>query len=255
VSIMKKEKLNVRLTGFEGPLDLLLHLIDQNEIDIYDIPVAELTDQYMEYIESHSMDSISEFILMAATLLEIKSKMLLPLPQKAEPSLDPRQELVEKLMEYKRFKQAADFFSARSGIAERIFRMPDDGVINMLKSALNEQPNDTVSELLGDVSLDRLFDVFESVMMRRELRADKVRGGFDSVKREIFTVDDKISFIRNLLAISRKISFREIFKRGGSRMEVVVTFLAVLELIKREEIRFRQEKVFDDIWIYRGEPA
>jgi len=101
---MEKEILNVRLTGFEGPLDLLLHLIEKNEIDIYDIPITDLTDRYMEYIESHSMDSISEFILMAATLLEIKSKMLLPLPQKEEASIDPRQELIEKLIEYKRFK-------------------------------------------------------------------------------------------------------------------------------------------------------
>lgn len=252
---MAKEKVNVRLTGFEGPLDLLLHLIDKNEIDIYDIPIAALTDQYMAYIESHSMDSMSEFILMAATLLEIKSKLLLPLPQKEEPSFDPRRELVEKLIEYKRFKQAADELGVRSGAAERVFRMPDFEVIDMLKTALEKQPEQIVSELLGDVSLDKLFDLFESVMMRQELRTDKIRGGFDSVKREVFTVDDKISFIRNLLSIGREVRFHEIFMKGGSRMEVVVTFLAMLELIKREEIRFRQENVFDDIWIYRGESA
>jgi segregation and condensation protein A len=250
------EKLNVRLTGFEGPLDLLLHLIDKNEIDIYDIPIAELTEQYMEFIESHSMESMSEFILMAATLLEIKSKMLLPLPQKDEQGVDPRQELVEKLIEYKRYRQAAESLAARGGVAERVFRTPDSELIDMLKSTLEKQPGDIVSELLGGISLDGLFDVFESVLMRQELRTDKVRSGFNSVEREIFTVDDKILFIRSLIAVSRKLSFREIFANGGSRMEIVVTFLAVLELIKRDEIKFRQENAFDDIMIFRrGEPA
>jgi len=201
------------------------------------------------------MDSMSEFILMAATLLEIKSKMLLPLPQKDEPAVDPRQELVEKLIEYKRFRQVADELSVRSGVAERVFRLPEVGLMDMLKASFEKQPGELVSDLLGDISLDRLFDVFESVIMRQELRTDKVRSGFNSVMREIFTVDDKISFIRGLLVVSQKISFCEIFAGGGSRREVVVTFLAVLELIKREEILFRQENAFDDIFIFRREAS
>ena len=254
---MKKDKLNVRMTGFEGPMDLLLHLIDKNEINIYDIPITELTDQYMGYIESHSMDSISEFILMAATLLEIKSKMLLPFPQKEEEACDPRQGLVEKLIEYKRFKQIADTLRSQNGVAKRVFRAPDTEVIDMLKAAFEKQPGEIVRELLADVSLDRLLEVFQSVIMRQELKVDKMRVGFSSVKREVFTVDDKISFIRNLLTLSREISFREIFEESGSRREIVVSFLAVLELVMRNEIRFRQETAFDDIWILRGrgEPA
>ena len=247
------EKINIRLTDFEGPLDLLLHLIDKNEINIYDIPIAELTDQYMMYVDNHNMNSISEFILMAATLLEIKSKMLLPLPQKDEPSADPRQELVERLIEYKRFRQAADLLAARSGIANRVYRKPDSAFINILKLSLEKHSDEIVNELLSDINLDKLFDVFESVIKRQELRTDKIRCGFDSVKREIFTIDDKISFIKSLLAISKEIIFREIFSESGSRRELVVTFLALLELIKQKEVRFRQEHAFGDIFIFKTE--
>jgi segregation and condensation protein A len=179
--------------------------------------------------------------------------MLLPLPQKDEPSEDPRQELVEKLIEYKKFRQAADALGTRSGASERLFRAPDTGVMDILRAALKKHPNETVKELLSDIDLDRLFDVFESVIVRQELKTDKVRSGFSSVKREVFTVDDKIVFIKNLLSMSKKINFREIFAGSGSRREVVVTFLAVLELIKREEIRFRQKSAFDDIIIFRRE--
>ncbi|MCL2699069.1 MAG: segregation/condensation protein A, partial [Defluviitaleaceae bacterium] len=218
------EKELYQLAGFEGPLDLLLHLIEKNEIDIYDIPVAELTDQYMAYISSHGlhMDSMSEFILMAATLLEIKSRLLLPLPVSDEPSVDPRQALVEKLIEYKRFKQAAAELEARGESAYRIFRPPDSGLMDMLKSALEKQPGEVVGELLGDVSLDMLFDVFESVLMRQELKTDKIRGGFNSVKRDVFTVDDKISFIRGLLSAKQQFKFREIFAGDVSRKEIIV---------------------------------
>lgn len=244
--------MNVKLTSFEGPLDLLYHLIEKNEIDIYDIPIAELTDQYLEFLESHSMESMSEFIVMAAALLEIKSKMLLPLPKKDEPAIDPRQELVDKLIEYKRFKQAAEAFKTHSEFAEQyVFRASDSELLDMLQAA-GRSTAEAVPGLLDGVTLDSLFDVFESVISRRELKTDKIRSGFNSVRRDIFTVDDKMLFIRELLSISRRISFRTIFDQGVSKIEKVVTFLALLELIKREEVSIRQDTLFADIHIFSG---
>ena len=238
------ETLTVSLDNFVGPLDLLLHLIDKNEIDIYDIPITRLTEQYIMYINSYSqanlMDSLSDFILMAATLLEIKSKMLLPLPPKDEPSIDPREELAQKLIEYKRFKQAADELAARK--CERVFRKP-------LISKPAQQPI-IIKELLSEITLDMLYDVFESVIKQQELRMDKIHGGFNSIEREVYTVDEKITFIRHMLTISREIVFRQIFDGNGTLREAIVTFLAVLELIKREEVRFRQEDTFGDIILF-----
>ena len=237
------EKVTVSLDSFVGPLDLLLHLIDKNEIDISDIPIAELTEQYIMYIESYSqtnlMDSLSDFVLMAATLLEIKSKMLLPQPPKDDPSVDPREELALKLIEYKMFKQAADELAARK--LERVFRKP-------LFTKTAQQP--TINELLDSINPDILYEIFQSVIKQQELKIDKVHGGFNSIKREVFTVNEKIAFIRHKLTNSREIIFSQIFEGNGTIRETIVTFLAVLELIKREEVGFRQEDTFGDIVLF-----
>ena len=150
------DNMTVKLDSFSGPLDLLYHLIEKNEIDIYDIPIAELTDQYIEFIsreENKNMDGMSEFVVMAASLIEIKSRMLLPKPQTEEPEEDPREELVQKLIEYKKFKNVTEVLAKRSEEAAHIlFREPDIIIPELMKR--DELPVEAVSytHLLGDIS-------------------------------------------------------------------------------------------------------
>ena len=151
--------MTVRLDSFSGPLDLLYHLIEKNEIDIYDIPIAELTEQYMEFIsreENKNMDGMSEFIVMAADLIEIKSRMLLPKVQSEEPEEDPRDELVQKLLEYKKFKGVTETFQRMEENASKIFFREPDIIIPQLSK--REEP--TVEECLHGLTMEDLYNAF-----------------------------------------------------------------------------------------------
>lgn len=245
------QKLNVSLDTFAGPLDLLLHLINKNKIDIYDIPIATITSQYMEYIEdtSFDMDGMSEFIVMASTLLEIKARMLLPKTEevKEEDSTDPRAELVEKLLEYKLYKHLAlelndrfyentDVFYGKSNIPESL-----DKYI--------EKPDPL--ELLDEVTLSDLQEVFNSILLRYSDKKDEVRHNFNKVKKDEITVEDRKLFLEKLLEKEEKISFLEIFDELSSKSNIIVTFLALLELIKIDRIYAVQERLFGDILIIK----
>lgn len=246
-------ELNVKIESYEGPFDVLFKLIEKNKIDIYDIPISELTDQYIEFVaamDNDDMDSMSEFIVMAATLLEIKSKMLLPKENEEEEENDPRDELVRKLIEYKRFKKAAEILSERdkdSGTS--YFKSWDKTILKELKDIA---PRD-IDEILNGADLDMLYRAFEDVLKRREDKKDKIRSGFNSVKKAVFSINDKIQYLTDLLIVKSRLNFREIFKTDTSKAEVVVTFLAMLELIKIRRIRVVQNTVFDDIVITTAE--
>lgn len=249
--------ITVKLDAFEGPFDLLFHLIEKNQMNIYDIPIAELTDQYIAHIRDapiSDMDSMSLFLYMAATLLEIKSKMLLPLPQKeendnSENSVDPREELVARLIEYKMFKNTTEFFKDKEIFGGRFVYRNEQAT---LSSLIPLQPSATTSELLGTITLDELFRLFQDILRRRELKTDKIRSGFDSVQKDTFTIQEKIDFIKELLSRRQSLFFTEIFGASAGKTEKVVTFLAMLELIKSKEIRAEQENTFDDIILYCG---
>ncbi len=245
------ETINIRLDAFEGPLDLLYHLIEKNEIDIYDIPIAALTEQYLAYLdaaEDRDMDGMSEFLLMAATLLEIKSKLLLPVPKTEEAEgPDPREELVQRLLEYKKIKDVTDTFKEREEEAALVFYKGADASVQKLK----EQPPQELEELLQGVTMDDLYIAFQQVMARKETKVDKVRSSFRSVQKDLFTVSEKMEYIRDLLILRPygKTPFHTIFRENAGKMEKVVTFLALLELIKQKEVQITQEKTFGEILI------
>lgn len=235
--------INIKLDNFEGPLDLLLHLIKSSEIDIYDIPVAEITDQYIAYLKSMKdmdLEIASEFIVMAATLLEIKSKMLLPSrktddDENAE-DVDPRAELVEKLVEYKKFKEAAERLKDMD-LSNVIFLKPDC-IVDDIENKDEYFKNITVENLM--VTYKKIMDVYKNKFNKRSLISKNI--DYDE-----FKIEDKIKFIKAQLVIDGRISFKKIIENSCCKLETVVTFLAVLELMKQKMIIAYQAENFSDI--------
>ncbi|MGN0243532.1 MAG: segregation and condensation protein A [Lachnospiraceae bacterium] len=251
---MSIEILDFKLEAFEGPLDLLLHLIDKNKIDIYDIPIVEITEQYMEYVaemERLDLDATSEFLVMAATLIQIKSKLLLP-PEVNEEGEeeDPREELVQRLLEYKMFKMASIELRDKSVDAAKHFYHSQDIPSEVSKY---KHPVD-VDALFRDVTLEQLNRIFTDVMRRREDRIDPIRSKFGNIeKEETVSVGDKMILIHEKIHGLRKINFRTLLEVQPTKQEVIVTFLAVLELMKTGKIMISQEHIFGDIMIDSAE--
>lgn len=240
----------VKLEVFEGPLDLLLHLIDKNRIDIYDIPIVIITDQYLEYIEkmqTDDMDTLSEFLVMAATLIKIKSKMLLP-PDKTEDSEeaeDPRTELVERLLEYKMYKYASYELKDRHLEASRVLYKSQD--IPKEVAAYEEEVD--VGEILDGITMKKLQDIFEMILKKREDKVDPIRSRFGKIEKEEVSLSDRITDIREYVKGKKNVSFKSILSGRHSIRYVIVSFLAILELMKTGELYASQEKLFDDIII------
>lgn len=238
----------VKLEAFEGPLDLLLHLIEKNKIDIYDIPIVEITSQYMEYIramEREDLNVMSEFLVMAATLLDIKCKMLLPREEQEEEEEDPRQELVEQLLEYKMYKYMSYELRDRELMGDQtLYKEP----------TIPEEVRDYVEpvdldNLLGDLTLIKLNAIFQEVMKRQADKVDPVRSKFGKIEKEEVTLPDKLSYVTDYAKSHRRFSFRELLKKQKSKTQLVVTFLAILQLMKEGTITIRQEQPFEDIMI------
>jgi segregation and condensation protein A len=238
----------VKLEVFEGPLDLLLHLIDKNKLNIYDIPIVIITDQFLEYIkklEEKNMEIMSEFIEMAATLINIKSKMLLPIEDEEEDETDPREELMYKLIEYKKFKYIRDKLKIRQIDAKKVvFKEPTIPI-----EVLNYEEKVDASKILSDIDFSMIYNIFQSVMKKQHKKIDTIRSDFGDIIREEYTVNDKIDYIINLSNQYETISFRDILETQISKVEIIVTFLAVLELIKMGKISIVQRELFDDIII------
>ena len=239
----------IKLQVFEGPLDLLLHLIDKNKIDIYDIPIVEITNQYMEYIEAMEradLNIMSEFLVMAATLLDIKCRMLLPKEVNSEGAEeDPRQELVEQLLEYKMYKFMSYELKDRQIDGEQTFCKSPTIPAEVLDYV---EPVD-LDELLGELTLAKLNHVFRDVMKRQADKIDPVRSKFGKLEKEEVTLPDKLSYVSEYARGRKRFSFRELLTRQSSRTQVVVTFLAVLQLMKEGTIFIEQEQPFQDIII------
>ena len=239
----------VKLQVFEGPLDLLLHLIDKNKIDIYDIPIVEITRQYMEYIremERTDLNIMSEFLLMAATLLDIKSKMLLPKEVNEEgEEEDPRQELVEQLLQYKLYKYMSYELRDREMDSDRV--LFKEAAIPQEVQEYTEPVN--LDELLGDLDLRRLNQIFQEVMRKKADKMDPVRSKFGTIEKEEVTLSDKMSYVEEYAMLNGYFSFGQLLARQRSKMHVIVTFLAVLELMKVGKIQITQEKTFAEIMI------
>lgn len=247
------EAVTLKLENFEGPIGLLYHLIEKNKLDIYDIPIAEITRQYMEVIndaQKRNMEVMSEFLIMAASLLEIKSRMLLPKPknEEEEEGEDPREELIRKLIEYKKFKEAAENFKEREENAQyTVFKKPDPSL-----EMFREEEKQEIDEILKGITFNDLLKAYEDVMSRKELKVDRVRSSFKAVVPDNFTISDKINYIKEMIAISPVIKFGEIFKKDTTKAEIVVTFLAMLELIKTKVVDISQSENFGEIIITKG---
>ena len=242
---------------FEGPMDLLLHLIDKNKMDIMDIPIAELTDQYFEYLErmqqmqENTMDSMSDFLVMAATLLDIKARLLLP-PEKDEEGedIDPRSELVQKLLEYKMYKFMSVELKDREEDASRTMYHER----SIPKEVKNYREPVDLDNLLKDVTLARLRTVFIDVMKRQEDRIDPVRSTFGQIEREKVNARDVMHTVRRRIRRKGKCTFRSLLMARPGRDYVVVTFLTVLELMKLGRVDAVQEDLFGEIYITVKDP-
>lgn len=239
----------VKLEAFEGPLDLLLHLIEKNKIDIYDIPIAEITDQYIAYInamETKDMDVMSDFLVMAATLLNIKSRMLLPVDETLpEEEQDPRLELVERLLEYKMYKYMAFELKDKQLDAEKMMYK----VATIPEEVADYKEEVDLEALLGDLTLNKLHTIFRSVIKKQVDKVDPIRSKFGQIKQEEVNLGDRIRYLEAYGALHERFSFREILEKAASKISIIVTFLAVLELIKMGRIQIQQDELFEDIQI------
>lgn len=231
---------NIKIPVFEGPLDLLLHLIRENKIDIYDIPIALITHQYLQYIEvmkELNLEIAGEFLVIAATLIHIKSKMLLPVDEdlSEDEQEDPRLELVQRLLEYQTFKDAAlDLREREEEWADIFHREP-------VKIEYTET-DDTEGQYLFDMNLFDLLGAFKKLL-------DKAPPEVVQITRETLTVKDKISLIMEILEEKDTVRFEDLFKEDRSRRQLIISFVALLELIRLGLVRAYQEKDFGNIWL------
>ncbi len=229
-----QDNYQVKLEAFEGPLDLLLYLIKKEQIDIYDIPIARITRQYLEYVqllESLNIEIAGDFLVMAATLIYIKSKMLLPPEPKGEGEADlnedPRMELVEQLLEYQKFKSAANMLYEKAEVEAACFSRGA-----LVTDKANPEVTATVVDLL------RVFkDILDRMKVVKEME----------IQREEMSMSEKLMQIRHLLAERKEINVREVFELATSKRELILTFLAFLELVKASLIVLLQEQLFGDI--------
>ncbi len=239
----------VKLEVFEGPLDLLLHLIDKNKIDIYDIPIVEITNQYMEYIramQKEDLNVMSEFLVMAATLLDIKCRMLLPKEVNEDgEEEDPRKELVEQLLQYKMYKYMAYELKDRQVDADQVlYKVPTiPGEVQEYVTPVD------IDQLLDGLTLTRLNQVFRDVMRRQDDKIDPVRSKFGKIEKEEVPLPVKLTYVEDYARTHKRFSFRQLLMEQKTRMHVVVTFLAILELMKMGTIRVEQEDTCGDIMI------
>ena len=246
---MTHQKLDFRLEIFEGPLDLLLHLIEKDKIDIYDIPIAQITDQYLEYVEklkAYDMDMASEFLVMASTLVSIKTKMLLP-PEYDEEGeeIDPREELVERLIEYKMAKALSQLLKECQQEATTVWY----GHRSYPEELVNRSSMPDPAELFKDVSMSDLEEMFTALMKRKLERVDEVRGGFGKIEKETVTLEERLDTLRSMVTARKRFTFRETFDDAPGKLMMVVTFLALLEMIKTGEVKAVQDEVFGEIMI------
>lgn len=242
-------ELQFKLESFEGPLDLLLHLIDKNKVNIYDIPIALITTQYMEYLEEmkrHDLNIMSEFLVMAATLLDIKSKMLLPIEVDEEgEEIDPRADLVAQLIEYKMYKYISYELKDRQMDAAKNYYKEASLPTEVLEY---ESPID-MEALVGDMNLAKLNEIFKAMMRRQVDRIDPVRASFGKIEKEEVNMEETMVDMERFCETHKTFSFREVLEGSRSKMKMIVVFLTILEFMKMGKISIVQEATFDDILI------
>lgn len=247
------ETYTIRLPQFEGPFDLLLFFIERDELDIYNIPIARITDDFLRYIhelEDLDVDLASEFILVAAQLMSIKARMLLPRKQldEAGEEVDPRQELVQRLLEYKRYKSVLD--EMRTLEEDRQFRNPRGYASEELRALATRALVDVELESL---SLFRLLQAFERIMQRFE--ENQKKQAVHQVVRWPYTIRDQQQYIHSLLSSGVRASFEDLFRFCENRVHAIVTFLALLELLNQQTINLIGGSSMNQFWLEVAAPG
>lgn len=240
--------LEIKLQAFEGPLELLLHLIDKNKVNIYDIPIVVITEQYLEYVyqmQEQDYGVMSDFLVMAANLISIKAKMLLPKEEKEEEEEDPRDELVRRLIEYKMYKFAAMELKDMELDSGRNFFKD----ANIPKEVLEYKEEVDPKELVDGLTLARLNEIFQSLLKRQVDKVDTIRSNFGKIEREEISLEVRMEEIRCAIQGLKDINFRTLFDGIPTKNKMIVTFLSILELMKVGKISIRQDSIFGEIWI------
>lgn len=238
-----------KLNVFEGPLDLLLHLIEKNKVDIYDIPIVTITEQYLAYVsemQEQDMDVMSEFLVMAGTLLQIKSKMLLPREEtEEEEEEDPRAELVRRLLEYKMYKYAAlELKDMELDASHNLYKRP-----TIPKEVEEYREEVDPAELVDGLTLSKLNDIFQSIMRKQVDKIDPIRSKFGTIEKEEINIEERMVQIREEVRGLKGINFRTLLETQPTRMNIIITFMSILELMKVGAITIRQEETFGEIVI------
>ncbi|HEX6891578.1 MAG TPA: segregation/condensation protein A [Chryseolinea sp.] len=246
-----QENFEVKLPLFEGPFDLLLFFIERDELDIYDIPISKITSDFLDYIhqmEELNMELASEFILVAATLMRIKSKMLLPRPQLDEQGneIDPREELVRHLLEYKKYKSVIDSFHKIEEV--ELMKEKRGNLMKELK-VLAESTN--VEAELQDVTIYKLMTVFEKILKRQEAERNKP---VHQVIQYPYTVEGQKKFLLDELSKRQRLSFTDLVQEYPTRIGVIFNFLAILEMLALQLLTIQIGEGFGNFWIGKAEP-
>ncbi|MFC1704246.1 segregation and condensation protein A [Candidatus Omnitrophota bacterium] len=231
----------IKLDFFEGPLDLLLYLIKKSEVNIYDIPIAKVTEQYLQYIELMKLldlDIIGDFLVMAATLIQIKSRMLLPQEQEQEEEEeDPRAELVKRLLEYQKYKEVATQLREKETAQKELFIRPRDE---------SDKKEYQEKEVYFEASLFDLISAFSNALK------DVPKEAFYQIVKDEYTVDEKIHDLLHMLLLKPEVDIVDLFRKSKSKFEIIAYFLGILELIRLKEIIVVQKQLFGDIKIVRN---
>ncbi len=239
--------LTIKTSNFEGPFDLLLHLIKKNQMDIYNISILDITNQYIGYLNEMKeldLDIASEFIVMATTLIELKSKVLLPKSKEPEvKEVDDAQELIDKLVQYKKFKNVSEFLGRKQ---------INTGIIFTKKPEIIEDTREKkkdAKELLNGITMMDLYSIYIELM---EIYKNKRNENFnieERVQAEVFKIEDKMDYLKEVLGKSKNTTFTSIIENNKSKTEIIVTFLALLELIKLKDVRAVQHGNFGEIYL------
>jgi segregation and condensation protein A len=238
----------VKLDIFEGPFDLLVYLIEHAEMSIYDIKISEITNQYLQYVEHLTRrDTIlaGEFMVLAASLIEIKSKMLLPrtvMDGSGDLLEDPRSELVQRLLEYKKYKMAAEALTEQEELASRIFTKPKEDI-----SIYTENP-----EISLNIDLSQFVKSFETFLYKKK-KIEEVQREYTKVERQRMSIEARIEQMKNLFRGKKKLRFHDLLEGETGRYHIVLTFLSVLELIRLKSVKARQAVNFGEIVLTMGD--
>lgn len=243
------DKVDIKLEVYEGPLDLLLSLIEKNKYNIFDIPIVEITEQYLAYLdklEESDMNIMSEFLVMAATLISIKAKMLLPKEEEEEiDEEDPRAELVRSLLEYKMYKYAALELKDMEFDAANAYYKSE----SIPKEVKEFKEDIDPAELIGDLTMAKLNEIFQTLLRREVDRVDPVRSRFGTITRDEIKLEDRMVEIREEIRGLKSINFKTLLGKRRGKLNIIVSFMAILELMKGGIITIRQDEMFGEIMI------